>query len=83
MGVFGQVICGGMVMTDKDYQQLVEEMGLDTPFTAKLTYALAKQGVVVSSDLSRLDFIKKLISSNRQSSCSNLCLSFLFVLATK
>ena len=57
----GKVIASGTPKEIFASQQLVEEMGLDTPFTAKLTYALAKQGVVISSDLSRLDFIKKLL----------------------
>ncbi len=57
----GRVIASGAPKEIFASQQLVEEMGLDTPFTAKLTYALAKLGVQLSSDLSRSDFIKKLL----------------------
>ena len=36
----------------------IAEMGLDMPFTAKLTQALQAQGVKISSDLSLNDFVK-------------------------
>ena len=37
------------------------EMGLDTPFTAKLTKALKERGVHIESDLTTRDFLSKLL----------------------
>ena len=40
----------------------VQEMGLDMPFTAKLTHALSRRGIAIESDLSKADFIKSLLT---------------------
>ncbi len=39
----------------------VREMGLDRPFTAKLTHALSSLGIEIDSDLSEADFVKKVL----------------------
>lgn len=58
---------GGKVLAQGTPQEVfssiekVREMGLDTPFTAKLTFALSRLGVQIDSDLTRADFVKKVL----------------------
>ncbi len=58
---------GGKVLAQGTPQEVfssiekVREMGLDTPFTAKLTFALSRLGVEIDSDLTRADFVKKVL----------------------
>ena len=58
---------GGKVLAQGTPQEVfssiekVREMGLDTPFTAKLTFSLSRLGVQIDSDLTRADFVKKVL----------------------
>ena len=57
----GKVIASGAPKEIFDSKHKVAKMGLDMPFTAKLTYALRDRGVVVNSDLTQADFVKNLL----------------------
>ncbi len=57
----GKVVAFGAPKDIFHSTELVEEMGLDMPFTAKLTAALINRGVQISSDLTSADFIKKIL----------------------
>ena len=57
----GKVVAFGAPKDIFHSAALVEEMGLDMPFTAKLTAALSRRGVQISSDLSSADFIKNML----------------------
>ena len=58
----GKVVACGAPSEIFSSEQGIRAMGLDMPFTAKLTAALQARGVCVSSDLSQADFIKNLLA---------------------
>ena len=57
----GKVLASGSPAELFSSKSRIEEMGLDMPFTAKLTHALRAQGVEISSDLSKTDFVKNVL----------------------
>ena len=57
----GRVLACGTPQEVFSSIERVREMGLDTPFTAKLTFALSRLGVGIHSDLTRADFVKKVL----------------------
>ena len=61
------VFAGGKVVradeVRKVFDDTVCEAGLDLPFTAKTENALKELGVFVSSDLTRADFVKKVLEA--------------------
>ena len=54
------VACGTPKKIFSSYTK-VREMGLDRPFTAKLTHSLASLGIEIDSDLSESDFVQKVL----------------------
>ncbi len=57
----GKVLAQGTPQEVFSSMEQVREMGLDTPFTAKLTFALSRRGIELNSDLTRADFVKKVL----------------------
>jgi ABC-type multidrug transport system ATPase subunit len=57
----GRVLAYGTPQSVFSSLEQVREMGLDTPFTAKLTYALRRRGVELISDLTRADLVKEIL----------------------
>jgi energy-coupling factor transport system ATP-binding protein len=57
----GRVLAYGTPQSVFSSLEQVREMGLDTPFTAKLTYALRRRGVELTSDLTRVDLVKEIL----------------------
>ena len=58
----GKVIASGTPAEIFATESGVRAMGLDAPFTAKLTYALSAHGVQVDSDLTQKDFVSNLLA---------------------
>ena len=57
----GKVVAFGTPKELFGSQATVQEMGLDMPFSAKLTYALERRGVLISSDLSTSDLVRAVL----------------------
>ena len=57
----GRVLAHGTPQSVFSSLEQVREMGLDTPLTAKLTFALSHRGVGIDSDLTRADLVKEIL----------------------
>ena len=57
----GRVLAQGTPQEVFSSMEQVREMGLDTPFTAKLTFALRRRGLEIASDLTRADLVKAIL----------------------
>ena len=57
----GKVLAQGAPKEVFSSIEQVQEMGLDAPFTAKLTFALSRLGAEIDSDLTRADFVNKIL----------------------